>query len=148
MIFSPQSGIAIGIQEVPDEVFSNKMLGFGMAIIPEEERIVSPVTGIVEKVFETSHALTVKSEDGLDLLIHVGIDTVNLKGKGFEVFVKEGQKIKVGDPLLRTDLNLLKEGGYPLHTPIVIMDSIRKESEFKFVYGEVISGKTVIAEYI
>ena len=98
-ILSPVTGNAIPLDQVPDPVFSQKIIGDGIAVIPTKGTIVSPVDGEVASVAETLHAFGFRTEDGLELLIHVGLETVGLKGECFEVFVKPGDKVKAGDPV-------------------------------------------------
>ena len=98
-ILSPVTGQAVKLDDVPDPVFSGKILGDGAAVIPSEGKILSPVNGEVVSVAETLHAYGLRTEDGLELLIHVGLDTVQLKGECFHVHVKEGDRVSAGDLL-------------------------------------------------
>lgn len=117
-------GQTIAIEEVPDEVFSTKMMGDGIAIIPEEGRIIAPCNGVVTLVMEPSHhAIGIENEDGLEILIHVGLDTVELLGEGFSPIVKVGDKVEVGDELLTFDINLLKTKNINLITMLVVVDA-------------------------
>jgi glucose PTS system EIICBA or EIICB component len=116
---APITGEIKDITEVPDQVFSGKMMGDGFAILPTEGTIVSPVDGKVVNVFPTKHALGLESKNGREVLIHVGIDTVKLEGKGFEALVKEGDQVEAGQPLLEVDLDFLKENAPSVMTPIV-----------------------------
>lgn len=127
MVISPIKGKIIDISEVPDVVFSEKMLGDGVAIYPIEGIVMSPVAGEVIHVMDTKHAIGLKSANGVEILIHVGIDTVDMKGEGFEVHVSEGDKVKLGDILLTFNLDKVKEKAKSTITPIVItnMDSIK-----------------------
>ncbi len=145
-ILAPQNGKAIPLKEVPDEVFSQKMLGDGIAIIPEDGKVVSPVDGTIAQITDTLHAYGIKSDDGLDILIHCGIDTVSMNGEGFDVKVKEGQKVKVGDLIANVNIKLIKERGFSLHTPLIItnFDEIK---DFEPVIGDVKSGETVVIKY-
>jgi glucose PTS system EIICBA or EIICB component len=116
---SPIKGEIKPITEVPDQVFSGKMMGDGFAIIPSEGTIVSPVDGKIINLFPTKHALGILSDSGREILIHVGIDTVNLKGQGFETLVAENDRIVKGQPLLKVDLDYIKENAKSTITPIV-----------------------------
>ncbi|MBM7588398.1 PTS system D-glucosamine-specific IIC component [Bacillus pakistanensis] len=118
-LISPIKGEIKEISEVPDQVFSEKMMGDGFAIIPEEGTIASPVNGKVVNVFPTKHAVGLISDAGREILIHVGIDTVKLEGKGFESLVSEGDKVEAGQPLLKVDLEYIKENAPSIITPIV-----------------------------
>ncbi|MEG0386713.1 MAG: PTS glucose transporter subunit IIA, partial [Niameybacter sp.] len=99
-IISPMTGEAIDLSQVPDPVFSEKMVGDGIAIIPTENRVVAPCDGKIVQIFPTNHAIGIETTTGLDLLIHIGIDTVDLKGEGFKRLVEEGDTVKMGDPIL------------------------------------------------
>lgn len=116
---SPMTGELVDITEVEDVTFSQKFLGDGVAIKPTEGVVVAPADAKVIQVFHTKHALGLNVK-GVELLIHIGMNTVELKGEGFEVFVEEGDKVKAGDKLVEVDLDLLKEKGYPTETPIVV----------------------------
>lgn len=122
-ILAPANGRVIPLSEVPDPTFAEEILGKGAAIVPSTGLIVSPADGVVDHIFDTAHAVGVKSESGADILIHVGIDTVNLKGKHFKAFVKKGDPVKAGDPLIEFDLDAVKQAGYDITTPVVITNS-------------------------
>lgn len=126
-LVSPAKGRIIPMDQVEDEVFAAKMMGDGFAVIPEEGRIVSPCNGVVVNVFKTKHAVIIRDEFGLEIIVHVGLDTVQLKGEGFDMKVEENQKISKGDLLLNVDLDFLKAQNKPLVTPVVItnMDIIK-----------------------
>ncbi|MEW4226315.1 glucose-specific PTS transporter subunit IIBC [Rossellomorea marisflavi] len=116
---APITGELKDITEVPDQVFSGKMMGDGFAILPEEGMIVSPVDGKIVNVFPTKHALGIESKGGREILIHVGIDTVKLQGEGFEALVKEGDQVEAGQPLLKVDLDFIKANAPSIITPVV-----------------------------
>ncbi|KGX94035.1 PTS glucose transporter subunit IIABC [Pontibacillus halophilus JSM 076056 = DSM 19796] len=116
---SPMKGELLPISEVPDAVFSGKMMGDGFAMKPASGEVQSPVNGKVMTVFPTKHAMGILAEDGTEILIHVGIDTVSLKGEGFETFVSEGDEIKQGQLLLKADLDYIKEHASSVITPVV-----------------------------
>ena len=97
IILSPVTGKAVALEQVPDPVFSQKIIGDGMAVIPQDGRIVSPVTGEVASVADTLHAFGFRTDDGVELLVHVGLETVALKGECFQVHVKAGDRIQAGD---------------------------------------------------
>ncbi|OZU89340.1 PTS glucose transporter subunit IICBA [Virgibacillus indicus] len=118
-IFSPIKGEIVSITEVPDQVFSERMMGDGFAIIPEDGLITSPVNGKIINVFPTKHALGIQSESGREILIHVGLDTVNLKGEGFETLINEGDNVEAGQPLLKADLDYIGKHAKSIITPIV-----------------------------
>lgn len=116
---SPMQGTILPLAEVPDPVFSQKMMGDGFAINPTDGTVVSPVDGKVVTLFPTKHALGLESVHGREILIHVGIDTVKLEGQGFEALVEQGAEVKKGQPLLRVDLNAIKDKVPSIITPIV-----------------------------
>ena len=123
IVFSPIEGNAISLDKVNDGVFSEGMLGKGVAIEPSVGRAVSPINGVVSTVFETKHAIGLTSDDGLEILIHIGIDTVKLNGEHFNTHVKAGDKVKVGDILVEFDIEKIKEAGYPIVTPVIITNT-------------------------
>src|SRR5690625_1444945 len=123
----PIKGELIPITEVPDQVFAGKMMGDGFAIVPEEGLVVSPVNGKIINVFPTKHAIGIQSEGGREILIHIGIDTVNLKGEGFETLIHEGDVVEVGQPLLKVDLSYIKENATSTITPIVFTNLAENE---------------------
>lgn len=116
---SPLEGEIMPISEVPDQVFSEKMMGDGFAIKPENGRIVAPVNGKVLNIFPTKHAIGLQAENGMEILIHIGIDTVNLKGEGFEAMIEEGDEIKQGQTLMQIDIDYISKHAPSLITPIV-----------------------------
>ncbi|ULT57383.1 glucose-specific PTS transporter subunit IIBC [Neobacillus drentensis] len=116
---APLKGEIKQITEVPDQVFAGKMMGDGFAIVPSEGMVVSPVNGKIVNLFPTKHAIGILSDTGREILIHVGIDTVNLKGQGFETLVTENEIIEQGQPLLKFDINYIKEHATSTITPIV-----------------------------
>ncbi len=118
-IVSPMKGEIISITEVPDEVFSGKMMGDGFAIVPEEGTVVSPVNGKIMTVFPTKHAIGILSDGGKEILIHVGLDTVNLQGEGFETLVGEGDIVEAGQAILKADLEVIGRKAKSIVTPIV-----------------------------
>jgi PTS system, N-acetylglucosamine-specific IIBC component len=123
LIKAPMSGYLVDLKDTPDTTFSEKMLGDGIAILPISGEVYAPFDSVVEQVFETKHAIVLSGCNDIKILIHIGLDTVNLKGKGFEAFVKEGDKVKLGDLLIRADLDLLKENNYNTITPVVVVNT-------------------------
>lgn len=108
-INTPVNGNIIEITEVNDPVFNQKMMGEGFAVIPSDGNIYSPIEGTVKSIFPTQHALTLESKNGLDILIHIGLETVELEGKGFRAIVREGQKVTKNELLMEVDLSVLAE---------------------------------------
>ena len=123
-IKSPIKGEAIPLSKVDDITFADEIMGKGIAIIPTSNEVVSPINGTVSMVFNTNHAIGLKSDDGVEILIHIGLDTVKLEGEHFNVFVKNGDRINVGDKLAEFDKDAIKEKGYDISTPIVITNTI------------------------
>lgn len=122
-IESPMAGEVKPLSEVNDKVFSQQLIGKGIAIEPSEGKVFAPFDGKVEMLFKTHHAIGLKSEAGVEVLIHVGLDTVNLEGKGYTAHVEQGQSIKKGDLLLEFDIASIKEAGYDLITPVIITNA-------------------------
>lgn len=141
-----QTGKAVALSEVPDEAFAQKMLGDGLAILPSEGTVVSPVAGEIVEVLDSLHAYGIHSKNGLDVLVHIGINTVELKGEGFKAFVKTGDQVKAGDKLAEVDLALLKEKGYPTYTPIIITNGDAIKS-LEITLGDTKAGETVVLTY-
>ncbi|EGF16976.1 MULTISPECIES: PTS glucose transporter subunit IIA [Haemophilus] len=142
-IYAPISGEIVNIEDVPDVVFSEKIVGDGVAVRPIGNKIVAPVDGVIGKIFETNHAFSMESKEGVELFVHFGIDTVELKGEGFTRIAQEGQSVKRGDTVIEFDLALLESKAKSVLTPIVIsnMDEIScvvKKS------GEVVAGESVV----
>lgn len=121
-ILSPLNGTIISLDEVPDEVFSERVLGDGCAVVPTDGKVYSPVDGKVTSVAETLHAYGLRSNDGMDILIHFGLETVSLKGEGFKLHVKVGDTVKAGDLIAEVDTLLLKRHNVNLTTPVLICD--------------------------
>ena len=136
------SGQIIPIEKVKDEAFAKKMMGDGVAIVPSDDYIVSPCDGTVSMLYPTLHAFAVTSEDGMDILIHIGIDTVKLKGKGFRSFVKQGQKVHVGERIIRVDSYDMKNKGIDLTTMILFPSANKKIAVKKEGYAD--QGKAII----
>lgn len=122
-IFSPITGEIVNIEKVPDPVFNQKMMGEGAAIIPTEGKVVAPVNGEIIQVAPTKHAIGILAEDGSEILIHVGLETVALNGEGFQVHTSVGEKVQVGQALMDFDLSYIKENAKDIITPVVITNS-------------------------
>jgi PTS system glucose-specific IIA component len=126
LVYAPTSGEVKRLEDVDDEVFSAKMAGDGVAILPESGLFCSPVDGKITRVFPTKHAFSIESR-GVEILVHIGLDTVELKGEGFELLKSEGESVRVGDEIVRVDLELLKSRGKDIITPIVVADRSIKD---------------------
>jgi len=125
-IKAPINGMLVALEKVDDEVFSSKMAGDGIAIIPVGDTIVAPIDGVITKIFSTNHAFSIKNKQDLEVLVHIGLETVALKGEGFERLANEGDTVNVGDPIIKVDLAYIKEHAKDIVTPILITD----ESKF------------------
>ncbi len=119
-IYAPIKGEAIQLDQVPDPVFAQKMVGDGVAINPAEGVVYSPVDGEIVQIFDTKHAIGINGPGGIEILIHVGLDTVNLKGEGFTAHVKSGDKVKRGQKLLEFDLEVIRAKAKGTVTPVLI----------------------------
>lgn len=143
MSLAPLTGKAVPLSEVPDSVFSEKVLGDGVAIIPADGKIVSPVDGEISTVAETSHAYGFTSEDGQEVLVHVGLETVSLNGECFKVYGKAGDKVKAGDLVAEVDLEYLKEKEINPITPVLIC-SDTEGKELQYTEGDVKAGESKV----
>lgn len=123
IIYAPVSGKVICREDIPDETFASGIMGEGVGIKPEEEIIVAPFDGEITSVVDTGHAVGLTSSDGVELLIHVGVDTVKMQGNGFQVFVTEGQKVKTGEKLLKFDRDKIRKAGYSDTTAVLVTNS-------------------------
>ncbi|MCU9600442.1 PTS system trehalose-specific EIIBC component [Pallidibacillus thermolactis] len=145
-LVAPLTGKVVAIENVPDQTFSEKMMGDGLAIEPTDGKVVAPVDGEVVVTFPTKHAVGLKTASGMELLIHVGLETVHMDGEGFDMHVKQGDKVKAGDLLLTFDLQLIKKKAASHITPVIIttgelVQSIRKTND-----GTVIAGESTLLE--
>ncbi len=122
------NGRVINITKIPDKVFSQKILGDGFGIIPSSGDFFSPANGTVTDVTDTLHAFCITTDDGLEILVHIGIDTVELKGAGFTPLVKSGDRLTAGDALAHADLDFIKEKGYSTATAVVITNPEKLKS--------------------
>lgn len=144
LILSPLTGKVMPLEDVPDPVFSQKIIGDGVAVFPSEGRIVSPVDGQVVSVADTGHAYGLKTEDGLEILIHVGLETVSLKGECFNVYVKPGDQVKAGDKLAEVDLGFLAEKNISPVTPVLICGGMEGKKLIKDGGEMAQAGKSVL----
>ena len=123
-VFSPVYGKVVDLSVTPDPTFANKLLGDGVAIEPSDGEFVAPVNGKIVNLFPTKHAIGIESEAGVEYLIHIGLDTVTLDGKGFSAHVKQGDQVKIGDPLVTVDLEYVAHHANTI-TPFVITNEIK-----------------------
>ncbi len=123
MLLSPVSGTVIPMSQVNDPTFSQEILGKGVAVVPAEGRITAPAAGEITMVFDTLHAISMMTDSKAELIIHVGLDTVQLNGKYYKAHVKAGDNVKAGDLLLEFDMDQIKAAGYDVTTPIIICNT-------------------------
>ena len=119
-LLSPATGKSIDLSKVPDPVFAQKMVGDGVAIDVTGEIIVAPADGTLTLVFKTKHAFAITLDNGIELLVHIGLDTVSLNGEGFEQLVEEGKVVKAGTPIIKINRDFILEKGFSLITPILV----------------------------
>jgi glucose-specific phosphotransferase system IIA component len=122
-VFAPAKGKTFPLNQSSDPAHQEEALGKGACIMPEGGKIFAPLDGIIEMVFDTKHAISLKSTGGIEVLIHCGIDTVKLDGKGFAIHVKEGDSVKIGQLLLEYDKGVITDAGYSLETQVVITNT-------------------------
>lgn len=146
-IIAPLSGEIVAIEDVPDVVFAEKIVGDGIAIRPTGNKMVAPCDGEIGKIFETNHAFSLESDTGIELFVHFGIDTVELKGEGFTRVAQEGQKVKMGDTIIEFDLEFLTSKAKSILTPVVIsnMDEIK---ELQKMSGTVVVGANPVIKIV
>ena len=144
-VYAPMAGEAVAISEVPDPTFSSGMMGNGIAIQPTDGKVCSPVNGIVDTMFETGHAVSLISDNGIEILIHVGLETVGLNGAPFQVKVTNGQKVKKGDVLMIADLEAIKAAGLPTITPVLVCNS-DDYTTFNTTTGKAVTNADVVIE--
>lgn len=145
VVSSPMDGKAADLSTAPDEGFAGKMMGDGAVVTPEETVIKAPEDGEVVFVFDTKHAIGFMTDSGLSLLIHIGIDTVKLDGKGFEVFVESGQKVKKGEPLMKIDIDFLKNNAPSLVSPVLCTELEDNQEVRLLKDGDIKAGEELFA---
>ena len=143
VVTAPFSGTLVPLSEVPDETFASGVLGEGIAIEPSDGLFCSPVDGAVETIAETKHAIGFAADNGLEILVHVGLETVSLNGEGFEILVKEGDRVKAGQPVAKADLALIRERGLKTITSIVLTGGA-DDMELHCAEGIAAAGKTPV----
>ena len=145
-IMAQQTGRVIPLEEVKDPVFSQKVLGDGIAILPESGDVFAPVSGKIVQIADTLHAVCIAGDDGVELLMHLGLDTVELKGQGFTCFVKEGQHVSVGDRVIKMDLEFIRKNGLETVSPCIITNPDRVK-DLSTLSGNVVAGENAVINY-
>ena len=138
------NGTVVPLENVEDEAFSSEVLGKGIAIEPIDGNLYSPCDGRVDMVFETNHAINIISQEGCEILLHIGIDTVKLCGKYFEAYVKDGSQVKKGDRLISFDLEAIKGEGYKVTTPMIICNTDDYTSVNAVTQTEISNGEKIL----
>ncbi|EOS7906286.1 PTS glucose transporter subunit IIA [Enterococcus hirae] len=142
---SPLSGKVLPLSDVPDKVFSSGAMGKGLAIDPKKGELIAPADGEITTIFPTGHAVGLTTKDGIEILMHIGMDTVELEGQGFETFVKQGDQVKAGDLLVRFDIEAIKAAGYSVITPIVITNTEHFADVLELNQEELIASEDFLA---
>ncbi len=137
IILAPIEGKTVSLSKVNDATFSEEIMGKGLAIIPSKGRAVSPVNGIISALFKTKHAIGITGDDGVEILIHIGLDTVKLEGKHFKSYVEAGDKVKAGDLLVEFDIKAIEEAGYEVITPVIITNHLNYKDVFSIIDRDV-----------
>ena len=145
-LLAVSDGMSLPLHRVPDEAFSSGVLGIGFAIEPKAGSVYSPADGRIDSITDTKHAYTLLTDDGLELLVHIGIDTVELGGRGFLPMVAVGDRIKAGNVLARVDLDLLRREEKSCLIPVLVTNP-EALSHYEFQYGETLGGKTAVLRY-
>lgn len=140
LLHAHMNGKVVPLEQVPDEAFSGKVLGDGCAIEPTDGKLYAPCDGVIDTVFDTCHAVNMRSDQGAELLLHVGIDTVKLGGKYFTAHVQDGQQVKTGDLLLSFDADKIRQAGYQLTTPLIVCNSEDYSKMEPLAYGIIRAG--------
>ncbi len=144
VLLAPMSGEVVALIEVPDAAFSSKAVGEGLAIRPTGKLVVAPVDGVIAKIFNTNHAFALIADNGAELIVHIGLDTVKLGGKGFTRLLEQGSRVKAGDAVLELDLDYLAANAVSIISPVVLSNVDQFDSVVGFATGHVEAGKTVL----
>lgn len=143
-IKAPITGKYVAIENIPDPVFAQKMMGEGFGIEPTEGIVVAPIDGEIVNVFPTKHAIGIKANNGLEVLIHVGLETVAMNGEGFDTKVNTGDKVKVGDTLLEFDIPTIQDKAASIISPVIITNSDIISSQTTINQDNLVRGETTV----
>lgn len=146
-LVAPVSGKVIDLSEVPDPVFAQKMAGDGVGILATGDTIVAPCDGELSLVFKTKHAFAMTLDNGIELLVHIGIETVSLNGEGFEQLAEQGTKVKAGTPIIKIDRAFIEGKGLSLATPVLITNVDSTKSITSNTGIDAVAGETTVIEY-
>lgn len=146
IIKAPVSGKCISIEEVLDEVFSTKMLGDGIAIDATGDTVYAPADGVILTIANSKHAFGIKLDNGLEILIHIGLETVKLNGEGFSVLINVDERVKQGQPIIKINRDFIKSKGMELITPVVILNSDEYDIHKCTIGDEVVGGESTVME--
>jgi PTS system N-acetylglucosamine-specific IIC component len=145
-LVSPITGDIVALEQVPDEAFASKAVGDGVAVKPTDKIVVSPAAGTIVKIFNTNHAFCLETENGAEIVVHMGIDTVALNGQGFKRLVEEGAEVKAGQPILEMDLDFLNANARSMISPVVCSNSDDYSALVIQASGKVVAGQTPLYE--
>ena len=145
-LVSPITGDVVALEQVPDEAFASKAVGDGIAVKPTSNIVVAPAAGTVVKIFNTNHAFCLETNNGAEIVVHMGIDTVALEGKGFKRLVEEGTDVKAGEPILKMDLDFLNANARSMISPVVCSNSDDYSALVILASGKVVAGQTPLYE--
>lgn len=142
-VYAVVNGVSFNLEYVDDNVFSKKVMGEGVAIVPTSSEVCAPCAGVLTTLFPTGHAFGITRDDGVEILVHIGLDTVNLKGKGFTILKKKNQKVGAGEKIIKLDLNYLRNENIDYTIMIVFLGTKGKTLKLE-KYGKVTAGKSII----
>ncbi|TYP70241.1 PTS sugar transporter subunit IIA [Paenibacillus methanolicus] len=147
-ITAPITGKAVPLTEVPDEAFAGGHMGRGIAIEPSVGKLIAPFDAVVAHVIHTNHAVILEHASGLQLLVHIGINTVAMKGEGFKGHVQIGDEVKAGQTLVEFDIEAIRAAGYPLITPVIIANEEESVAELEVLQGSVTAGQDPVIQAV
>lgn len=148
-VLAPLTGKVIAVSEIDDPIFSAKIVGDGVAIIPETGGLYAPVSGVVTFIAEQKHSFGITTDDGVEVLVHIGVDTLKLNGEGFQPQVSKGERVNAGDLICRFNLEFIKSKGFDPTTPVLITSGVAdKIKKLVIVQGHAEATKTVCMRYV